>query len=358
MPRLFSEYRLGGATLHNRLVMAPLTRCRAINNLPNELMVEYYRQRASAGLIVTEGVAPSPNGLGYARIPGIFSKEQIEAWKPFTAAVHEAGGSIFMQLMHCGRVSHPLNMPAGTRVLAPSAIAAASEMYTDAEGMKPLPVPIAMTKDDIQKTREEYVQAARNAVEAGFDGVELHAANGYLLEQFIRPSSNQRNDEYGGGIENRSRFLFEVANETLDAIGHSKVGIRLSPYGVFNDMPLYEAMEDDYNYLALHIDDLECLYIHMVDHSSTGAPTVPDSIKQSFRDNFCGTMILSGGYDLARARADVDSGRADLVAVGRPFLANPDLISRWQAGAPLNEPDPSTFYTPGAKGYTDYPTLR
>lgn len=358
MSRLFSEYRLGEVTLHNRLVMAPLTRCRAINNLPNELMVEYYRQRASAGLIITEGVSPSPNGLGYARIPGIFSEAQIEAWKPVTEAVHEAGGSIFMQLMHTGRVSHPLNMPAGARMLAPSAVAAAGEMHTDAEGMKPHPLPTAMTKADIDQTIEEYAQAARNAVKAGFDGVELHAANGYLLEQFLRPNSNQRDDEYGGSIENRFRFVSEVTHATLDAIGHSKVGMRLSPYGVFNDMPLYDTLEEDYNYLALHIDALDPIYVHLVDHSAMGAPVVPNSIKQSFRDHFCGTMILSGGYDAARAEADVDSGRADLVAVGRPFIANPDLITRWQEGAALNEPDSSTFYTPGAKGYTDYPALR
>ena len=358
MSRLFSEYRLGDVTLHNRLVMAPMTRSRALNNLPNELMVEYYRQRASAGLIVTEGVSPSPNGLGYARIPGIFSVAQIEAWKPITEAVHEQGGSIFMQLMHTGRVSHLLNMPGGARVLAPSAVAAAGDMYTDAEGQKPLPVPTAMTKADIQQTIDEFAQAARNAVKAGFDGVELHSANGYLLEQFLRPNSNQRDDEYGGTIENRFRFVAEVAKATLDAIGHSKVGIRLSPYGIFNDMPLYDAMESDYAYIAQHIDELDCIYIHLVDHSSMGAPTVPSSIKETFRDFFCGTLILSGGYEAARAEQDLEVGKADLIAVGRPFLANPDLVTRWQENAPLNAPDFSTFYTADKKGYTDYPTLR
>ena len=358
MSRLFSEYRLGGVTLHNRLVMAPMTRSRALNNLPNELMANYYRQRASAGLIVTEGVSPSPNGLGYARIPGIFSAAQIEAWKPITEAVHAQGGSIFMQLMHTGRVSHALNMPAGAWVLAPSAVAAAGEMYTDAEGMKPLPVPQAMTTADIHHTIEEFAQAARNAVQAGFDGVELHAANGYLLEQFIRPNSNQRDDEYGGSIENRARFALEVMKATIDAIGHNKVGIRLSPYGVFNDMPLYDAMESEYGYLAHQIDALDCIYVHLVDHSAMGAPVVPNSIKKTFRDYFCGTLILSGGYDAARAEQDLDVGRADLIAVGRPFLANPDLVTRWQESAPLNAPDFNTFYTADEKGYTDYPTLR
>jgi len=356
MSRLFSEYRLGDVVLNNRIIMAPLTRSRAIDNLPNDLMRTYYQQRASAGLIITEGTSPSPNGLGYPRIPGIFSDEQVEAWKPITEAVHEQGGKMFMQLMHTGRISHPLNLPAGARVLAPSAVAAAEQMYTDAEGMQPLPVPEAMSVDDIRSTIEEYAQAARNAVAAGFDGVELHAANGYLLEQFIRPNTNQRDDEYGGGIENRARFVMEVVDACTDAIGHHKVGVRLSPYGVFNDMPLYEEMEADYIYLAQELDSQDVVYVHLVDHSSMGAPEVPASIKEIFRDEFCGTLILSGGYDAECAEKDMP-GKTDLVAVGRPFLANPDLPARWQSNAELNEPDYDTFYTPDEKGYTDYPTL-
>ncbi len=356
MSGLFSEYRLGDVTLSSRIVMSPMTRSRAIDNLPNDLMRTYYAQRASAGLILTEGTAPSPNALGYPRIPGIFSEAQIEAWKSITAAVHEKGGHIFMQLMHTGRISHPLNMPAGARVLAPSAIAAAEQMYTDAEGMQPLPVPEAMTEADIRSTIEEYAQAARNAVAAGFDGIELHGANGYLIEQFIRPTSNQRKDDYGGSIENRARFMLEVVEACTDAIGHHKVGIRLSPYGVFNDMPLYDEMEEDYIYLAQELDAQDVVYVHLVDHSSMGAPEVPFSIKDGFRDEFCGTLIVSGGYDAERAEKDIP-GRGDLIAVGRPFLANPDLPMRWKEGSPLNEPDYDTFYTPGEKGYTDYPAL-
>lgn len=357
MSRVFSEYRLGAITLKNRMVMAPLTRNRAINNIPNELMARYYQQRASAGLIITEGVSPSPNGLGYARQPGIFSDAQIAGWKKITEAVHKQGGHMFMQLMHTGRISHPLNLPAGARVLAPSAVSAAGEMYTDAEGMKPLPIPEAMSDADIRTTINEYAQAARNAIAAGFDGIELHAANGYLLEQFIRPNSNQRQDNYGGSIENRARFVREVVEATTDAIGHQRVGIRLSPYGVFNDMPLYDAMEQDYSYLADLMDTLNVMYVHLVDHSSQGAPTVPVSIKEVFRDQFCDTLILSGGYDVARAEKDLAAGRADLIAVGRPFLANPDLPERWKRNAPLNTPDPNTFYSADEKGYTDYPTL-
>lgn len=357
MSQLFTNATLGALALQNRFVMSPLTRCRAIGNVPNDLMVEYYRQRASAGLIVTEGTSPSPNGLGYARIPGIFSVEQVAGWKKVTAAVHAEGAKMFLQLMHCGRVAHPLNMPAGTRVLAPSAVAAAGEMWTDAEGMKPNATPQAMTEADIKATLAEYVQAAKNAVAAGFDGVELHAANGYLLEQFIRPNSNQRSDQYGGSIENRSRFVLEVATAVVAAIGKEKVGIRLSPYGVFNDMPAYPAMELDYSYLATELCKLGLVYLHVVDHSGSGAPVVPDSIKSTFRSAFKGAIILSGGYDVARAERDLAAGRCDLVAFGTPFLANPDFVARAKAGAPLNALDASTFYTPGAKGYTDYPAL-
>lgn len=354
---LFAPYKLGPYQLSNRLVMAPMTRNRAPGNVPNELMAQYYAQRASAGLIVTEGTAPSPNGLGYARIPGIFSPEQVDGWARVTRSVHAKGGKIFVQLMHTGRISHPLNMPAGARVLAPSAVAAAEEMYTDSEGKQPLPVPLAMSQTDIEMTLQEFIQAAKNAMAAGFDGVELHAANGYLLEQFIRPTSNVRTDRYGGSIENRSRFLLEVAAATASIIGKSKLGVRLSPFGIFNDMPLYDEMESDYIYITAQLDKIGLLYVHIVDHSSMGAPAVPESVKQAMRRAFKGTLILSGGYDRARAQSDIAAGKGDLIAVGRPFLANPDLPARWQAGAAMNAPDFNTFYTPGPGGYIDYPAM-
>jgi len=354
---LFSPATLGTLTLQNHLVMAPLTRSRATGNIPNPLMAEYYAQRGSAGLIITEGTSPSPNGLGYPRIPGIFSAEQIAGWKLVSDAVHAKGAKIFMQFMHCGRVAHQLNLPSGTHVLAPSALAAAGDMYTDAEGMKQNAIPQTMTEADIRTAIEEYAQGAKNAVAAGFDGVELHGANGYLLEQFIRPSSNQRTDLYGGSIENRSRFVLEVADAVIKVIGKDRVGIRLSPYGIFNDMPLYDGMDADYSYLAQQLNARGLVYIHLVDHSPMGAPAVPDSIKKTFRSAFKGKLILSGGYDVARAEKDLAAGQCDLIAVGRPFLANPDLVERWQTGAPVNAPDMDTFYTPGPKGYTDYPTL-
>jgi N-ethylmaleimide reductase len=357
MSILYSKTVLGPLTLQNHLVMAPMTRSRAIDNIPNALMVEYYAQRSSAGLIITEGTSPSPNGLGYPRIPGIFSPAQVEGWKAITDAVHSKGAKIFLQLMHCGRIAHQLNLPAGAIILAPSAVAASGEMYTDAEGMKPHPEPKAMLEEDIKTTIAEYVQAAKNAVTAGFDGIELHSANGYLLEQFIRPNTNQRTDGYGGAIENRARFVLEVTEAVIAAIGKDMVGIRLSPYGVFNDMPLYDAMEADYTYLAQQLNARGLVYIHLVDHSSMGAPPVPDTMKATFRKIFKRTLILSGGYDAERAESDLVERKCDLVAVGLPFLANPDLLTRWKTGETLNAPDMDTFYTPGPKGYTDYPAL-
>jgi N-ethylmaleimide reductase len=357
MSVLFSPTKLGSLSLQNHLVMCPLTRSRAIGNVPNDLMAEYYAQRASAGLIITEGTSPSPNGLGYARIPGIFSDAQVAGWKKATSAVHARGAKFFVQLMHTGRIAHPLNLPAGAKVVGPSAVAAAGQMFTDQEGMKPHPAPSAFTEAELKSTIGEYVKAATNAVAAGFDGIELHAANGYLLEQFIRPNSNQRTDAYGGSIEKRARFVLEAAEATIAAIGKDKVGIRLSPYGVFNDMPLYPEMESDYAYLAKALNEVGVVYVHLVDHSAGGAPPVPDSIKATFRNTFKRTLILSGGYDAERAEADLASGKADLIAVGKGFLANPDLVSRWKVKAALNTPDAATFYTPGSKGYTDYPAL-
>ncbi|MGB5156997.1 MAG: alkene reductase [Desulfobacterales bacterium] len=358
MSVLFSKTVPGLLGLQNHLVMSPMTRSRATDNIPNAIMAQYYSQRATAGLIITEGTSPSPNGLGYPRIPGIFSSAQVEGWKLITDAVHANGAKIFVQIMHCGRIAHPLNLPPEARILAPSAVAAAGEMFTDAEGNKPLPLPQAMTDADIKITVAEFVQAAKNAVTAGFDGIELHGANGYLLEQFIRPNSNLRSDIYGGSIENRARFVTEVAEAVIGAIGKDKVGIRLSPFGVFNDMPLYDKMEQDYTYLAQQLNNLGLVYIHLVDHSHMGAPPVPDTIKATFRKLFNHTLILSGGYDARRAEIDLAEGKCDLIAVGRPFLANPDLVTRWKTGSELNPPDMATFYTPGSRGYTDYPVLK
>lgn len=355
---LFSPYTLGHTTLANRIVMAPMTRSRAIHNTPNNLIAEFYAQRAAAGLLITEGTSPSPNGLGYARIPGIFNAEQVAGWKLVTKAVHDKGGKIFIQLMHTGRIGHALNLPAEAKVVAPSAVVAPGQMWTDSEGMKDHPVPHALTADELQATKAEYVQAAKNAVAAGFDGVELHGANGYLLEQFLSPHSNRRTDSYGGSVENRASFVLEVAQEVSNAIGKEKTAIRLSPYGVFNDMPHYPEIDATYSYLAEQLSNIGIVYIHLVDHSSQGAPVVPQAIKETIRKKFKNTLILSGGYTAERAEADLQSGAADLVAFGKPFISNPDLVERFKKGSSLNDKlDVSTFYTPGEKGYTDYPVL-
>jgi N-ethylmaleimide reductase len=354
----FSAYQLGDVTLNNRLVMAPMTRNRALHNLPNKLMATYYTQRASAGLIITEGVSPSPNGLGYARMPGIFSEAQVDAWKQVTEGVHSRGGKIFMQLMHAGRMGHGLNIPQGARILAPSAIAAQGEIWTDQEGKKKLPVPQAMSKGQIEEVTIEFVTAALNAIEAGFDGIELHAANGYLLEQFLSPHSNKRTDEYGGSIENRSRLVLAIAEAVSDAIGKDRVGIRVSPYGVLGDLPHYAEIDATYTYLANKLNDLGIAYMHLVDHSASGGPEVPVSIKRSIREEFTNTLILSGGYTFYRAEEDLASGFADLVAFGKPFISNPDFADRLRKGFPLNiKLDASTLYTSTAKGYTDYPVF-
>ncbi len=352
---LFSPYTLGKLQLDNRIVMAPMTRSRAIGNEPNELMVTYYSERASAGLIITEGTSPSPNGLGYARIPGLYSTQQVKEWKLVTDAVHENGGKIFVQLMHTGRITHPLNLPKGAKVIAPSAIDAAStQMYTDAEGMQPLPVPEALTTEGIKKTVEEYANSAGAAMEAGFDGVELHGANGYLLEQFLNAVSNQRDDEYGGNPENRNRFVLEVAEAVAAAIGKDKIGIRLSPFGAFNDITWDDTTETQFVKLAEGLKALGIVYIHLVDHSSMGAPAFPQSVKDVIRKAFGGTIIMSGGYDADKAEADLAAGNGELVAFGRPFISNPDLVERFKEAIPLSLPDENTFYTPGEKGYIDY----
>lgn len=357
--KLFTSYRLGKTDLKNRVVMSPMTRSRAIGNIPNDLMAEYYGQRSGAGLIITEGTSPSPNGLGYSRIPGVFSKQQVEGWKKVTTAVHKNGSKIFVQLMHTGRISHELNLPEGAKVLAPSAVKPAGQMWTDQKQMQDFPVPHEMTQEELKQTKKEFVEAAKNSIEAGFDGVELHAANGYLLEQFLSPVSNIRKDAFGGSVENRCRFVLEVTEAVADAIGKEKTGIRLSPYGVASDMPHYPEIDATYKYLAEHLNKLGIVYIHLVDHSAMGAPPVSPDLKKQIRKLFKNSIILSGGYDLERAEADLEAEAGDLFAFGRPFLNNPDLVARFKNGWPLaKDLDFNLFYTPGEKGYTDYPAYK
>ena len=354
---LFAPTKLGSLPLRNRVVMAPMTRSRTVDaNTPNDLMAEYYAQRAGAGLIITEGTSPSPNGTGYPRIPGIWSQAQAAGWRKITDAVHAQGGHIFVQLMHTGRVGHPLNLPASAELLAPSAVAAEGEMYTDAKGLQPHPVPRAMTDAEVRAAAQEFVHASRNAIAAGIDGVELHGANGYLIEQFLSPQTNQRSDAWGGSVEKRQRFALEVAKAVAAAIGGERVGIRLSPYGVNAGMKPYPEIDETYTTLVPRLEATGIQYVHIVDHSAMGAPTVPEELKRALRRAWPRTFILGGGFDRATAEVALNEGRGDLIAFGRQFLANPDLVTRLERGLPLNAPDFATFYTPGPQGYTDYPT--
>lgn len=347
-------YEKGALQLKNHLVMAPMTRSRAINNLPNSLMATYYAQRNGAGLIITEGTAPSPNALGYSRIPGIFSKEQTLAWKEITAAAHAGGSRIFLQLMHTGRIGHPANLPAGARLVGPSTIKAAGEIWTDSLGQQPYPTPEMLSGQEIPSLIAEFVTAARNAIEAGFDGVELHGANGYLVEQFLNPHVNNRTDEWGGSVENRTRLAIRIVQEMAAAIGAEKVGIRFSPFSTLGDLPAYDEQEVSATYalLAAELNKLNVAYLHI-----GVSAIIPQQTLDAIRNGFTGTIILCNGLTPETAEAALNEGFADLVAFGRAFLANPDLDRRIAENAELNQPDYNTLYTPGPEGYTDYASL-
>jgi len=333
-----------------------MTRSRAgAHNAPTELAATYYEQRASAGLIITEGTSPSPNGQGYARIPGLWNDAQVTGWSEVTKRVHAKGAKMFVQLMHTGRVSHSLNMPEGAEVLAPSAVRLEGQMWTDQKQAQDYPTPRAMTEAEVRIALEEHVTAARNAIKAGFDGVELHGANGYLTEQFLNPHTNQRTDGYGGSVAARTRFALEAVRGMADAIGKERVGIRLSPYGVAGGMSPYPEVDATYLLLAEEFSKLGIAYLHVVDHSAMGAPPVPASIKKTIRDHFKGVYIAAGGFERATAESVLESKSADLVAFGRPFLGNPDLVARLQNGWDLAAADFSKAYTPGPEGYIDYP---
>ncbi|MFD1061810.1 alkene reductase [Winogradskyella litorisediminis] len=353
---IFDSYQLGNIQLNNKIVMAPMTRCRAIDNIPNDLMAKYYGQRASAGLIISEGTSPSINGLGYARIPGAFSPAQIEGWKLIADEVHKKDGKIFVQLMHSGRISASENVPEGGTVVAPSAIKAAGEMYTDSKGNVEHATPKKILPEQIEQTQQEFVDSAQKLINAGIDGVELHAANGYLLDQFLNPGSNLRTDEYGGDFKNRARFVIETAKKTAAAIGADKVGIRLSPYGAMNDVKHdYDDLVDMYSYLAQELRKIGLVYIHIADHSGTmGAPDFKTDIKNTIKLNFNGTIITGGDVKSKDDAEQVIKNGYDLAYVGRPFISNPDLIQKFKNNIELKEPNQDLFYTPGAEGYTDY----
>ena len=359
MNTLFSPFRSKHLTLKNHIAMAPMTRSRAVGNIPNEMMAKYYALRAEAGLIITEGTAPSKNGLGYPNIPGIYSDEQIAGWKKVTEAVHEKGGKIFLQIMHTGRIGHPLNIPEGGEIVAPSAVAAAGVMFTMQEGPQPHPVPREMTLDDIRHAQEEFVMASRNAIEAGFDGIEIHAANGYLPNQFINPASNQRQDTYGGSIENRCRFVLELTEKVAGAIGAEHTAIRLSPFVEFNDLKVYDESAETYMYLVNKLNALDLAYLHLLDVRVMGAAGGPEGFLLDLVHDYDGAVMFNGGMigKLEEAEALVKRSDNYLISIGAMYVSNPDLINRLKKGADLTPPDPKTFYTPGKEGYLTYPTL-
>lgn len=354
---LFEPCRLGPLALPNRVVMAPLTRCRSPESVPTELVATYYAQRAEAGLIVSEGTSPSPNGLGYPRMPGLFEQRHVTAWRRVTEAVHAQGGRIFVQLMHAGRVGLLQNLPGGARLLGPSAVVAPSKLKTDAGALMEAPTPEAMSEADIHAAIAEFERAAGLAIDAGFDGVELHGANGYLIDQFLNVASNLRTDRWGGDIAGRTRFALEIARRVAANIGGERVGMRVSPYGAANGMRPDSEHEALYGELAFGLAKLGLVYMHIVDHSAHGAPPVPASVKETIRTRFGGPIILVGGYDKDRARAEADltAGRAQLIAYGRAFISNPRLVTKLRTGAALLPADPKTFYSAGPEGYTDYP---
>lgn len=366
---LFEPYELGPYTLKNRIVMAPLTRSRSRQpgNVPTRLNAHYYAQRASAGLIVSEATQVSPQGQGYAWTPGIHSPEQIDGWRLVTDAVHAAGGLIFMQLWHVGRVSHPALQPDGGLPVAPSAIALQGMAFIANDRGEPELVPFvtprALESEELPGIVRQYEQGARNALAAGFDGVEIHSANGYLLDQFLNSSTNRRTDDYGGSVENRARLLVEVVDAVCGVWGPDRVGVRLSPEGTFNEMG-DEDPESLFRHVVLRLNDFELAYLHVIRPEIAGNATarLPDpnrrSILKMIRDLYRGTLIVCGGYEYRTASRALEIEGIDLIAFGRLFLANPDLPLRLQQGAPLNRPDEATYYGGGARGYIDYPTLR
>jgi N-ethylmaleimide reductase len=354
---LFTPWQLGPYTLPNRIVMAPLTRCRADARLaPHALNAKYYEQRASAGLIVSEATQVSPQGIGYPGTPGMYTEEQVAGWRLVTGAVHAAGGRIFAQLWHVGRSSHNVYQADGVDPVSSSAVAIRGNIQTP-QGMQPYPTPRPLTLDEIPGVIDQFRQAARLALSAGFDGVELHGANGYLPDQFLRDGVNQRTDVYGGSIENRARFHLEATRALIEVWGADRVGVRISPSGSFNDMSDSNPRAT-FGYLAERLNELKIVYLHVVEMTAGDQRRNNEVVPVGFfRPLFRGALIANGGYTLERAQQTLAAGDADAIAFGVLFLANPDLPERFRRGAELNTPDPKTFYGGGEKGYVDYPAL-
>jgi N-ethylmaleimide reductase len=355
---LFQDYKSGVLDLPNRLVMAPMTRSRADNpeNIPTgKLQGEYYGQRASAGLIISEGAQVSERAVGYINTPGIYSKEQVEGWKEVTKKVHQENGRIFIQLWHVGRMSHP-DFHKGELPLAPSAINPNAKSFTS-EGLKDTVTPKAMTIEDIRTTVKDFANAAKNSMEAGFDGVEIHSSNGYLFHQFFNATSNHRTDEYGGNIENRTRILFEVIDAIKEVMPENRIGLRLNPslHGIFG-MTLDKETIPTFDYIIEKLNEYDLAYLHLSEPFTdvSEVPFAETEIAKRYRPIYKGTIIINGGFDQEKGNAVLESGDADLVAYGKPFISNPDLAERFEQNLPLTDWNKDTFYTPGTKGYLDY----
>ena len=362
MSKLFEPVRLGALQLQNAVVMAPLTRSRAtVDGVPQSIARDYYEQRATAGLLIAEGTQPSAMGQGYARTPGIHNAQQAAGWRAVTDAAHGKGAKIVLQIMHVGRIAHPLNRTIPDAPVAPSAIRPAGQMWTDQKQMQDFPEPRALETAEVKALVDEFVAASKLAIEAGFDGVEIHAANGYLHHQFLSSNSNQRTDEYGGSVENRIRFTTETVAAVSAAIGADRTGIRISPGHMFNDIA-------DANPTETHIALLDAIptadlaYVHLMLPDSfapqlNNAGDVP-TLVQAIRAHTKGNLIAAGGYTKEKAEAALSSGQLQAVVFGRPFIANPDLVARLKNNWPLAEANPDLFYTPGAQGYSDYPAYK
>lgn len=361
MSILFEPYNLSGKLLRNRIVMAPMTRSRAVDTVPNELTVLYYAQRASAGLIISEGLPVSPQARGYLYTPGIYSEAQVAGWKKVTDQVHEAGGVMFAQLWHVGRVSHTSIQPDQAAPVSSSNLIAKNTMaYGYDETNQPNPVqasqPQALSLDGIQQTQQDFANAAKNSIQAGFDGVEIHGANGYLFEQFINPSANNRTDAYGGSIENRLRMLLETIDAVCAEIGSDKVAVRIAPFGRLFDMQGYADEKETWMVLAEELNSRQLAYVHLSDQSTLGAEGIPEGFSQAFRTHYKGALIAAGGFTKDSESDAINSNEVDLVAFGRPFISNPDLVERMKNDWQITTPDRVAFYgDQGEKGYIDYP---
>lgn len=349
MTTLFDKLKIGDQELKNRIVMAPMTRSRANDEgVQPEFVAKYYGDRASGGLLISEAVNISPMAKGYVRTPGIYTPEQIESWKPVTSAVHAKGGKIFMQIFHTGRIALPDLLPDHATPVGPSTVKATGQNYTDA-GMKDFVEPRALTTEEVRQTVQDFAAAAKNAIEAGFDGVELHSASGYLVHQFLMKPVNQRTDEYGGSVENRTRFLFEILDAMSAAIGANRVAVKFSPQMPFNDVQEPDA-DEVYSYIMKNLGAKGLAYVHIGDHANAGW-------HEKLRPLYDGVYFAGANFDKERGEEYLETGKADAIVYGVKYLSNPDLPERFAAGAELNEPDLSTFYSPGEKGYNDYPTL-